>query len=106
MARARVFDYDVASDETIVTAGVEGCYPTWIGFDLGSKIMHIVYKEGELAADGKSIETITRTGQVNLEDQDLIDFYTANTATFDDMVNICTAKLASVLGKTGALVYP
>jgi hypothetical protein len=105
MARAKVFDYDAASDETIVTAGVEGVAAKWIGFDLDKQIVHIVYEEGVLAADGKSIETATRKGQISIEGQDTVDFYTANKTAFDDLINACLAKAASELSKTGELVY-
>jgi hypothetical protein len=105
MARPRIFDYDAASDETIVTEGVEGAVPTWIGIGLDRQIMHIVCNEGVLNATGDGIETVTRSGQqVTLDGADVVDFYQANKATIDAFLEAAMSKWAEVQGKTGAVI--
>lgn len=105
MALGKCFDYDAESDEIIVTAGVEGLDVTWIGFDVDRKVLHIVYKEGNLNGTGDGIETITKKGQITLENSDMIDFYSANAAAFNAIINSCLGKAANDLGKTGEIIY-
>ena len=104
MARPKVFDYDPAHDEQIVTEGVTGHALAWLGFDLDRQIMHIVVDEGVLAGDGLSIESITRSGQqVTLEGQDVVDFYTSLQTEMDAVVKKAMEVWAENSGKTGAV---
>jgi hypothetical protein len=106
MTLPKTIDYDPVYDETIVTSGVTGMAPRWIGFNLDSRIMHIVADEGVVAADGKSLETITRKGvQVSLDGQDVIDFYQANSEAMDSIVQAAIEKWMSVEGKTGTVKF-
>lgn len=105
MARPKVFDYDPASDETIVTEGVEGAALTWFGIDVDRQIVHIVCKEGTLNVTGDGIEAPTRTGQQeSLEGQEAIDFYTANKAAIDAVVQAALEKWAELRAKTGSVI--
>ena len=105
MALPKVYDYDAASDETIVTAGVEGFEIQWVGLDINARIIHIVVNEGTLATDGESIETVTRKGQqVTLEGDDALAFYQANKTAIDSLVGGAMAKWASENSKTGSVV--
>jgi hypothetical protein len=111
MARPKVFDYDAASDETIVTAGVEGAQLTWMGInpitqpDGKEPYMHMVFIEGVLNAGGDAIETKTRGPvQVNLEGQEFTDFYVSNKATFDELHRKTLEYVAQKYGKTGSVI--
>ena len=105
MARPKVIDYDPASDETIVTAGVEGARLTWFGIDPDRQIIHIVCEEGTLTVSGDGIDTATRTGQqMNLEDADFVDFYVANKTTIDEIARVALLKFAELKGKTGVVI--
>ena len=105
MALPKVFDYDAGSDETIVTAGVEGFKVGWIGFDLTKKIVHIVVDEGTLATNGENIETVTKPSQqLTLEGDAAIAFYVANKAAMDAIVSGAMVKWAADNDKAGSVV--
>ena len=105
MARPKVFDYDAASDETIVTAGVQGAKLAWFGIDPDRQIVHIVCNEGNLVPSGDDLETITRKAQqINLEGQDFVDFYTANKATIDELHRIALSAWAAERAKNGTVI--
>lgn len=105
MARPKVIDYDPASDETIVTAGVEGAEPQWIGFDINKQIIHIVCNEGTLSIGGDDIDTITRHGQQEtLTGTDATDFYTTNKTAMDALIEAALTTWAIRRGKTGTVI--
>lgn len=111
MARPRIFDYDEASEEAIITEGVEGAQLTWIGINPVTQpngtepFMHLVFFEGVLNATGDAVETKTRgPSQINFEGSDFTDFYIENKTLLDDLVRVCLLKAAEVKGKTGAVV--
>lgn len=106
MALPKTYDYDPAHDETIVTAGVTGMAPRWIGFDIESRIMHIVADEGVVAADGKSLETVTRKNvQVSLEGADVVSFYQSVSAEMDAVIQKAMETWMAEQGKTGVVKY-
>ena len=111
MPRPVVFDYDAGSEETIVTAGIEGAQMTWIGInpitrpDGTTPFMHLLFIEGVLNPAGDAIETVTRgPSQVEIAGQDFTDFYVANKTVLDDFVRICLAKAAELKSKTGTII--
>ena len=105
MALPKVFDYTAESDEEIVTKGVQGFEIQWVGMNITKRIIHIVVNEGVLAADGQSIETITRGGQqITLEGQDVLDFYALNNAAIDALATAAMDKWALDNDKTGAII--
>ncbi len=105
MARPRIFDYDAGSDEEIVTQGVEGAVPRWIGIDIDNQIIHIVCDEGVLNGTGDGIETVTRKSQQeNLEGSDVVTLYTAHKAAFDEIIQAAMETWAARRSKTGAVV--
>lgn len=111
MARPKVFDYDPGSEETIVTAGVEGAQLTWMGInpvtqpDGKEPFMHMVFIEGILNQAGDEVEITTRGPiQVNLEGQEFTDFYIANKITFDELHRKTLEYVAQKYGKTGSVV--
>jgi hypothetical protein len=111
MARPKIYDYDAESDETIVTAGVEGAQMTWLGIspvnrpDGKEPFMHMLFVEGVLNPAGDAIETVTRGPvQVTLEGQEFTDFYVANKATFDELHRKTLEYVAAKYSKTGAVV--
>ena len=105
MARPKIVDYDPASDEQIVTEGVEGCALTWLGMDIDRQIIHIVCQEGPLNQAGDGIETATRTGQQEtMEGADVTAFYTVNKAAIDALLQASLEKWVELRGKTGQVV--
>jgi len=105
MARPRIFDYDAASDEQIVTEGVEGAVCTWFGIDVERQVMHIVCNEGTLNATGDGIEDITRHGQQeNFIDSEFVSFYQANKAALDSILTAALETWAARRSKTGQVV--
>jgi hypothetical protein len=111
MPRPKIYDYDAASDETIVTDGVQGSQLSWIGLnpltrpDGKEPYMHLVFFEGIIAPSGDALETITRgPTQINIEGQDFTDLYLANKTVFDEFVRLAYEKAAELAGKTGALI--
>lgn len=103
--RPRLFDYDVASDEEIVTEGVEGAVPTWVGIAIDRQIIHIVCQEGVLNVTGDALDVVTRSGQQEtMEGSDVVDFYQANKATIDDLLRAAMETWAARRGKTGIVV--
>ena len=109
MARPKVIDYDPASDETVVTSGVEGAEVVWFGIAVARQIVHIVCNEGSLSIDGDEIDTVTRKGlQVTLDGADALSFYTANKTAIDDIIRAALLKFAEMHplypGKTGVVI--
>ena len=105
MARPRIFDYDVASDEQIVTEGVEGAVVTWLGMDIDRQVIHIVCSEGTLNATGDGIDVVTRSGQQEtIEGADTVTFYTANKAAIDSLIAAALETWAVLRSKTGTVV--
>jgi hypothetical protein len=105
MARPKVYDYDTASDEAIVTEGVEGAKLAWFGIDPDRQIVHIVCNEGDLVTAGDDLDTVTRRGQqINLEGADFITFYTANKTLIDDLHRVVLNAWASEKAKTGTVI--
>lgn len=107
MSYKKVYDYDPEHDETIIINGVQGCEITWVGIslDTGQERIDIVMKEGVLAEDGKSIDTVTRKGQQEtIAGSEVLDLYAAHADAFDEITNACYALWASKRGKTGVVI--
>lgn len=105
MPRPKVFDYDPASDETIVTQGVQGAAVTWVGIDVDGQTVHIVCNEGSLNTAGDGIEQVTRSRQQEtLEGQEAIDFYTANKTAIDALIEAALETWAARRSKTGSVI--
>jgi hypothetical protein len=105
MARPRIFDYDAASDETIVTEGVEGAVLTWFGMDIDNQVIHIVCSEGTINATGDGIEDVTRSGQQEtLDATDTVTFYQANKTEIDSIISAALETWAARRSKTGDVV--
>lgn len=105
MARPKIFDYDSASDETIVTAGVEGFELMQCSFLPSRGLAVFVINEGTIDGSGDGIDTVTRKStQYNLEDSDFSSWYLANKTVCDDFYRICIEKAAEMAGKTGNVV--
>lgn len=111
MSRPKIFDYDAASEEEIVTAGVEGHKITWIGIRPDAispelpPLIHMLFEQGTLNIAGDDIEKRTKpVVQVNLESQDFNDFYLANKAIMDALHRACLEYIAEKFGKTGQVI--
>ena len=74
MARPKIFDFDPASEETVVTQGAECAELQWFGINPENGLVHIVCNVGTLNATGDGVEDITyRAIQITLEGQDALD---------------------------------
>lgn len=105
MARPRIFDYDVSSEEEVVTEGVEGAMMTWFGLDIENQRIHIVCSEGTLNGTGDGIESVTRSGQqVSMEGTPVNTFYAAHKAALDEIIQAALETWASNRSKTGEVI--
>ena len=111
MTRPKIFDYDPASEETIVTAGVQGAMITWIGIRPNTLLngkeptIHMLFSQGTIGVGGDSIEVETKpVVQVTLEGQGFTDFYIANKTLLDDLHRACLEYIADKFGKTGQVI--
>ena len=105
MARPKIFDFDPASEETVVTQGAECAELQWFGINPENGLVHIVCNVGTLNATGDGVEDITyRAIQITLEGQDALDFYTANKTAIDAIHSAALEKWALDKGKTGEVI--